>query len=401
LVATLSLAEGGFEVELVEKSGVLGGHSTRLHSLLDGSDFRVWLQDLINRVEEKPSVHLWKETEVAEVAGCAGDFRATVKQRGNGEYLIEAGAIIVATGAEELQPTEYGYGEAREVLTQLELEEKLATGEIKPAELKSVVMIQCVGSRDEQRPYCSRVCCSQAVKNALNLRKQNPELRVTIFYRDMMTYGLREEYYTAAREQGIEFVRYELDQKPGVALKGGKPEIRAREPVLGGELVLQPDLLVLSPAIVPGDNVSLSRRLGVELDEDGFFREAELKFRPVDFLKEGIYVCGLAHSPRNVAETIVQAQAAAQRAAQLLSRELLVPPTAISEVNERWCTGCELCVKVCPFEARYKAVDKRVVQVREALCRGCGACAAACPSGAAQLRELTDRQLISMLDAAL
>ena len=401
LVACLSLAERGFEVEMVEKSGTLGGHSRRLHSLLDGSDFRVWLQDLINRVEEKPSVHIWKETEVAGVTGSTGDFGVTLKQRDDEEYLIEAGAIIVAAGAGELRPVEYAYGEARKVLTQLELEEKLAAGEIKPAELKSVAMIQCVGSRDSQRPYCSRVCCSQAVKNALNLRQQNPGLRVTIFYRDMMTYGLREEYYTAAREQGIEFVRYELDQKPEVALKGGKLEIRAREPVLGGELVLQPDRLVLSPAIMPGDNVSLSRRLGVELDEDGFFREAELKFRPVDFLKEGIYVCGLAHSPRDVAETIVQAQAAAQRAAQLLWREELVPPTMISEVNERWCTGCELCVKVCPFEARYKDVGERVVQVREALCRGCGACAAACPSGAAQLRELTDRQLISMLDAAL
>ena len=173
------------------------------------------------------------------------------------------------------------------------------------------------------------------------------------------------------------------------------------EPVLGGEMVWQPDLLVLSPAIVPGDNISLSDRLGVELDDDGFFQEAEPKFRPVDFFKDGIYVCGLAHSPRDVEETVVQAQAAAQRATQLLSRQELVPSTIISEVNERWCTGCELCVKVCPFEARYKALGERVVQVREALCRGCGACTAACPSGAAQLRELTDRQVISMLDAAL
>ena len=208
LVATLSLAERGFEVELVEKSSALGGHSRRLYSLIDGSDVQAWLQELINRIDTNRSVHIWKETEVAEVTGCAGDFRVTLRQKGTEDNFIEVGAIIVASGAEELQPAEYGYGEVKEVLTQLELEEKLTSGEIKPEDMKSVVMIQCVGSRESQRPYCSRVCCSQALKNALNLKQRNPDIQVTIFHRDIMTYGLREEYYTTAREHSIDFVRY-------------------------------------------------------------------------------------------------------------------------------------------------------------------------------------------------
>ncbi|MFC2122197.1 FAD-dependent oxidoreductase [Bacteroidota bacterium] len=401
LVAVRDLAERGFAVELVERSGPLGGHARHVHSLLDGSDVPSWLERLISEVEAQPSVHIRRETEVTEVAGYAGSFRITLRQKGLDEQQIEAGAIILAIGAEELQPVEYGYGEAKEVLTQRQLEEKMGSGEIKPEELNSVAMIQCVGSRDTWRPYCSRICCSQALKNAVNLKRKNPNMSVTIFYRDMMTYGLMEEYYTAARELGIEFVRYEVDNKPEVTFGGGKLELRAFEPVLGGKMVWKPDLLVLSPAIIPDDNVSLADIFRIELNEDGFFQEAESKFRPVDFIKDGVYVCGLAHSPRNVTETIFQAQAAAQRAAQLLLRVESLSPTMVSEVNERWCTGCELCVKVCPFEARYKDTEKGVARVIEVLCRGCGACAAACPSGASQLRGLTDKQVISMLDAAL
>jgi len=401
MVAAKSLAERGFKVELVEKSGTLGGHTSRLRSLLKGGDIRSWLKELVNTVEADPLIHIRMDTEVTGVGGCAGDFQVTLRQKDTDDETVEAGAVVVATGAEELRPAEYGYGSSDDILTQLELEEKLAAGEVKPWELKSVAMIQCVGSRESQRPYCSRVCCSHAVKSALDLKKQNPDIHVTVFYRDMMTYGLKEEYYTAARDCGVEFVRYGLERKPVVSVKDGKIEIRAVEPVLGGEMVWRPDRLVLGAAIVPPDNAELAGILGVELDDDGFFREAEMKFRPVDFLKEGIYVCGLAHSPRDVSETIVQAQAAARRAARWLwQREPALSPM-ISEVNERWCTGCELCVKVCPYDARYKDEDKGVVRVIEDLCRGCGACAAVCPSGAAQLRELTDKQVISMVDAAI
>ena len=265
-----------------------------------------------------------------------------------------------------------------------------------------VVMIQCVGSRNQERPYCSRICCSQALKNALKLKQINPETQVFVLYRDMMSYGFMEEYYTKAREAGVIFIRYETDEEPQVNIEQGMVQVEVKEPTLGESLILEPDLLVLSTAVIPQDtNEDLARMLGLELTEDGFFREAEIKFRPVDFNKDGIYACGLALSSRNIGETIAEARAAAQRAVTLLGREQLQPSLVVAEVNERWCTGCELCIEACPYSARIKDTDKGVVVVREALCQGCGACVTACPSGASKLRRFTDKQVFSMIDAGV
>ena len=211
-----------------------------------------------------------------------------------------------------------------------------------------------------------------------------------------------EEYYTQAREAGVIFIRYELDEEPQVKLAQETLKIEIKEPALGDRLILEPDLLVLSPAIVPQDsNQELAQMLGLELTEEGFFKEAEIKFRPVDFNKEGVFACGLALSPRSIGEAVIEAQAAAQRAVTLLSREQLQPSPIVAEVNERWCTGCEVCIEACPYGARVKDSDKGVVVVREALCYGCGACVAACPSGAAKLRRFTDKQVFSMIDAGV
>lgn len=401
LVATLSIAGQGFEVELVEKSNKLGGNTRHVYSLLEGGNPQEYLRHLIEKVETHPLIHLWQETEVVQVAGYAGNFESTLRDKNSEFHRIEVGVIIVATGAEEFQPTEYLYGQCEQVITQRELEKRLFSQRLDLKDLKSVVMIQCVGSREETRPYCSRICCSQALKNALTLKRQNPEVEVVIFYRDLMSYSFKEEYYTMAREEGMLFVQYDLDRKPEVTLDGKGLKVQAAEPVLGGSIIVKPDLLVLSPAIVPDGNENLAQMLSVELTKDGFFKEAEVNFRPVDFPKEGIFVCGLAHSPRDVTETIVQAQAAAQRATLLLARGKLTSGRIVSQVNERWCSGCELCVKICPYDARVKDLAKGIVVVREALCQGCGACVVACPNGAASLREFKDKQTLSMVDVAL
>jgi heterodisulfide reductase subunit A len=216
----------------------------------------------------------------------------------------------------------------------------------------------------------------------------------------MMSYGFKEEYYTQAREKGVSFIRYELSSKPEVRQEGKRLVVEVAEPVLGGKLVLKPDLVVLSPAIIPPDNTPLARILGVDLNEDGFFQEAELKFRLVDFLTEGIFVCGLAHSPRGIEETIAQAQATAQRAVSLLAKERLVSGRVVSEVVQRQCSKCEVCIKVCPYGARVKDEEIEEIIVREVLCQGCGACVVSCPSGAAKLRGFKDRQVFSLIDAA-
>ncbi|MDD5094119.1 MAG: FAD-dependent oxidoreductase [Dehalococcoidia bacterium] len=400
LVSAASIVEQGFEVHMVEKSGELGGNLQHIYSTLGGNDPQALLKDLMGKTESNPMLHLYKETEVLGITGYAGGFTVTLKNKDAELSPVEVGAIIIATGGHEYQPNEYSYGQSANVFTQSELEKRLASGDLDPKRLNSVVMIQCVGSMDADRSYCSRICCSQALRNALNLKQKNPGLQISILYREMMSYGFSEEYYTRAREQGVLFSRYEADEKPEVREEGNGLKVQVRDPVLGGQLAFKADLVVLSPAILPEDNKSLAGMLDLELTQDGFFEEAEVKFRPVDFAREGIFACGLALSPRNIGETIAQAQAAAQRAVSLLRREKLESGRIVSAVNARRCAGCEICIQVCPYGARFKDVEKRVVVVREALCQGCGACAAACPSGATTLRGFTSKQALSMTDVA-
>jgi len=349
-------------------------------------------------VEASPLVHVYTESEVTQFEGYAGSFEIVLSGKDE-EVALQVGAVIVATGGREYKPGEYLYGQSDRIVTQNELEKKLDSGGL---DAGTVVMIQCVGSRNEERPYCSRICCGQALKNALRLKELNPEVQIYVFYRDLTSYGFMEEYYTRAREAGVIFVRYEPGREPEVKLEGETLKVEFTEPVLGERFMVEPDILALSPAVLPGEsNKEISRLLGLDLTAEGFFKEAEVKFRPVDFSKEGIYACGMALAPRNIGEVIADAQAAAQRAVTLLSREKLHPSAVVAEVNERWCTGCEVCIQACPYGARVKDKDKGVVVVREALCYGCGACVAACPSGAAKLRRFTDKQILSMIDAGV
>jgi heterodisulfide reductase subunit A len=392
------MAARGYEVSLVEQSGDLGGNLRHIYSTLKGEDTQVLLQNLIDQVEANPLITVLKETVVERITGHAGAFRIRLNGKQTGWQELEAGAIVIATGAEELKTTEYLYGQNGKVITQRQLEEGLSSGRVDPKGLQMVAMIQCVGSRDAEHLWCSRVCCCQALKNALKLKEQNPAVELTILYREVMSYGFMEEYYTAARERGIIFTRYELESKPEVSDEAGKLKVKVPDTVLGGVLELNPDLVVLSTAIVPNDNSVLARIIDVELTEDGFFKEAEVKFRPVDMLRDGIFICGLAHSPRGIDETIAQAQAAACRASLILSKSRLASGRSVSEVNETWCSGCELCISACPYGARVKDEEKGVAHVIEALCQACGACVSICPNKAAKLRGFTDKQVLAVLD---
>ena len=400
MTAALAIARSGIEVHLLEKSSELGGNLKEIYSTLESGDTRKLLEETTAQVNSSSHIHIYKESEIVSVAGYAGNFRVDVKGKDESVSTLEVGAIIVATGGGEYQPTEYLYGQSEKIITQRELEKRLSGGEVEGGGLSSVVMIQCVGSREEARPYCSRVCCSEALKNALKLKEINPDIEVAVLYRDIMSYGFKEEYYTRAREKGVRFVRYEVDGKPEVKQEGGKLAIEVIEPVLGGRLKFEPDMLVLSTGIIPGDNGYLAEILSVELDGDGFFHEAEEKFRPVDFQRDGIYVCGLAHSPRGIEEAIAQARAAAGRAVSLLTSKQLEAGRMVSETVQRQCRKCEMCITACPYGARARDEETGEIVVRETLCQGCGACVVACPSGAAKIRGFRDRQVFSLIDAA-
>lgn len=399
MVAALTIADLGYEVHILRRGAGLGGRARSWHTTLEGHDIPTFVKSMAEKVEGHPRIHVYQGAEVAEVGGYAGSFDVKLTGQDGAQTSLEVGSIVVATGAERLRTTEYLYGQNENVITQDELEDKLGRGDL--GQVKSVAMIQCVGSRDEDRPYCSRICCSEALINAIHIKEKAPDVEVVVFYRDLMSYGIIEKYYTEAREKGVLFVRYDLDSKPQVTAQGGKLKLTAREPALGGKISMEPDLLVLSTPVVPRDQRRLAGLLSVDLDEDGFFQEAEPKFRPVDFLRDGMFICGLAHSPRSLSEAIVQAQAAGQRASTILSKGGLRSGRTVSEVKERWCAGCGMCVSVCPYGARVMDEKKGVAVVIEALCQGCGACVVTCPSGAAVLRGLSDQQVMAMMDAAL
>jgi heterodisulfide reductase subunit A len=290
-------------------------------------------------------------------------------------------------------------------MTQLELEKHLASGT--GFGKKTIVMIQCVGSREENRPYCSRICCTDAIKNSLKIKERYPDTEIFILYRDMRTYAFRETYYEKAREKGVLFIRFDKDQKPTV--KKGKDglEIETRDIIIGEKLLIHADYLILSSAIIPAaDNEQLAKKLKVPLNEDGFFLEAHVKLRPVDFATEGIFLTGMAHSPKSITETIAQSYGAAARALTIISKDKYYTDAPIACVSEDLCSGCGVCEKICPYNAiEMVAVSKdgkegRVSRVIEAVCKGCGSCIAACPSGAIDQKGFKREQIISMVDAA-
>jgi heterodisulfide reductase subunit A len=410
MTAALSIADQGYEVALVERDARLGGNLVRLKQMPDGRNVDEFLKQLTDKVEQHPRIKVFKHAEVAAVDGYIGNYLTSIKTKATGEVEdFEHGVILIATGANESKPREYLYGEGDSpVMTQLELEDDLADGGATYRKVKDVVMIQCVGSRDDEHRYCSRVCCTQAIKNAIRLKEINPKMNVYILYRDIRTYGFHEQYYQKARALGVIFIRYDEDSKPVVERRGedggGQVIVTVTDHVLGEQLEIKPAKVILAPAMVPQEDASvLSQMLKIPLNEDNFFMEAHVKLRPVDFSAEGIFLAGLAHSPKMVDETVSQAKAAAERACTIISSDEYLSVANVASVDPEICAGCGMCVAACPYDAPKLEWHggRQVSVINTALCKGCGSCSAVCPSGASQQLGFKDEQTFEMLGQAL
>jgi heterodisulfide reductase subunit A len=410
--SVLELAGQGYDVYLVEREKELGGNLRHIHYLLNGEKPQEELKKLIQHIEDHPKIHLYTEAKIENIEGSIGNFKTTLSTQGK-SIEFEHGVVVVATGAQEYKPKEYLYEQSEKVVTQVELEERLGTGGewSTPGNNhfpKNIVMIQCVGSRDEERPYCSRICCSVAVKNALKIKEISPDTNVYILYRDVRTYGFREGYYTKARQQNVRFLRYPDDQKPEVTQNGEGLQVEVFSPALNAPIEIPADLVVLSAGIVADEgNEEISKFLKVPLNQDKFFLEAHMKLRPVDFATDGVFLCGLAHSPKSVDESIIQAQATASRAATVLAKDSIELEATISHVIDENCDGCAYCVEPCPYQAitlieyMSKGSIKKTVEVNETACKGCGCCMATCPKKGILVKGFTLEQLGAQVIAAL
>ena len=399
--AALNLARQDFDVHLVEKEPEFGGTLRSIHKLFQANQEAAKLiKLLVEQVKNHPKIHTYLSSKVKQVTGFIGNFDVSLDGKGE-ENQFNVGTIILATGAEALKPTgQYGYGKMTNVITQLELEERMKKGESLG---QNVVMINCVGARVPERTYCSRICCMTAIKNASLIKESNPKAKVWILHRDLMTYGVDfENYYRRAMELGVRFIRYSLEKPPEVSGDEKVEKIKVYHELWRREIELPCDMLVLTTPLIPAeDNQNISKMLKVSLDEFGFFLEAHLKLRPVEFAMDGIYICGSARWPTDVTEGISQAYAAASKAAGPLRMGYVKAEAINAFVNEQECSGCGICEVLCPFKAiELQPRDgKRVSHVNEAVCKGCGTCGAACPSGAITMHHFTDEQILAQVEA--
>jgi heterodisulfide reductase subunit A2 len=402
----LSIAKQGHDVHLVEKEKVLGGMARKIHSTLEGLDVQAYLSDLIKKVYQHPLIHVYHDAAITNATGYVGNFATTVKSdRGTAE--IKHGAAIIAIGAELHKPTEYLYGEDERVLTHLELEEKITGGDEKVAKAQSLVMIQCVGCRNEDRNYCSRLCCSESIKNALKLKEINPAMDIYILFRDIRTYGFKEDYYREASSRDIKFIRYEPGDKPQVepgSADDGRDvlKVTVTDYILGKKLELDADIVALAAAVVPSAATKeTAGQFKVTLSPDGFFKEAHVKLRPVEFGTDGVYLCGLAHYPKFIQETINQAYGAAGRVLTLLSHDIVTASGSVCTVDEKRCMGCGACASVCTYGALelHDTKQGKKVTINPVLCKGDGLCNTKCPTGAISLKHFTDDEMLCEIDA--
>ena len=408
MTTALSIANQGHEVYLIEKDKDLGGIARRIHTTLEGLDVQAYLGDLIKKVYKHPLIHVYTDASITAATGYIGNFITRVKSD-RGITEIKHGAAIIAIGADVYTPTEYLYGKDDRVMTHLELEGKIAEGDEKVVNAQSLVMIQCVGCRNEERNYCSRLCCSESVKNALLLKEKNPKMDIYILFRDVRTYGLREDFYREAAGKGVRFIRYEPEDAPQVEpgkAEDGRPvlKVTATDYILGKKLELDADIIALAAAVVPSAATKeVASQFKVTLSPDGFFKEAHVKLRPVEFATDGVYLCGLAHYPKFMAETINQSYGAAGRALTLLSHDTVVASGSVAEVDENKCVSCGACITACAYGAIefYETPAGRKAKVNPVLCKGDGLCNTKCATNAIMLKHFTDEEVLSEIDAAV
>jgi heterodisulfide reductase subunit A len=408
MTCALSIASQGHEVHLVEREKDLGGTARRIYDTLDGLDVQAHVSELVRRVYQNPLIHVYTDATITETSGYIGNFETRIESE-RGVTETKHGATVIAVGADLYEPAEYLYGQDDRVMTQLELEEQIHQGNDKVINAESLVMIQCVGCRNEDRNYCSRICCTESVKNALKLKEINPEIDIYILYRDMRTYGFSEDYYREAAENDVRFIRYEPQDAPEVEAgesEEGRPVLKVTVPdyVLGLRAEIDADVVMLAAAVIPAaGSQEISQSFKVPLNPDGFFQEAHVKLRPVDFAAEGIFLCGTAHYPKHIPETINQAYGAAGRVLTLLSHDLVTVSGSVCVVNEDKCISCGACITACAYDAiefRETPQGKKAA-VNPVLCKGDGLCNAKCPTGAILLKHFTDQELLSQIDAAI
>ncbi|MCG6972127.1 MAG: FAD-dependent oxidoreductase [Desulfobacterales bacterium] len=399
MTAARNLSKQGYFANIIEKSDTLGGQAMNLYQTWDGEDVQAKLAELVQEVASDPNINILTNTQVKKVDGFVGNFKTTVDMAGK-EQVIDHGVAVIATGAQEFKPNQYLYGKDPRVLTGLELDRKFIDNTLAVDDFRSAAFIQCVGSRIKERPYCSKVCCTHSVKNALALKKRKPDMDVYVLYRDLRTYGLREGLYRKAREKGVVFIRYDVNKPFTVSNENRELAIQCFSTMFQREVEIKPDLLVLATAVIPPQDNPLAALFKVPLNEDGFFVEAHVKLQPIDFATKGVYVCGLAHSPKPLDEAVAQGLGAAARAGTFLSKKKVFGNAVVSGIDERLCRGCRICQQACPYQAIDFMKDEIVCRVNPAVCTGCGSCAAVCPTGAASVFHFDDEKVLAMVEAA-
>jgi heterodisulfide reductase subunit A len=403
MAAAQSLARQGYQTHIVERDTQLGGQARNILQTAKGERISEKMAGLIKEIEEDSNITVHLKTDLAEVEGFVGNFKSTLSSDQQ-EEVLEHGVAIIATGGQPMEPDEYAYGKDPRIMTSLELDRKLMDDDPVVGKARSAVFIQCVGSREPNRPYCSRVCCTHSVDTAVQLKKRSPEMNVYILYRDIRTYGERELIYREAREIGVIFIRYNLENKPTVSLDDGQLSVDVVDHVLNRPVRIETDLLTLATAILPNRDEKLATFFKVPVNEDGFYVERHAKLGPSEFATDGVFLCGLAHYPKPIDESVAQGKAAASRAMTLLARKNIYTSGQVAEVVPLMCSSCGVCVSVCPYSApSFIAEDARMfagkAQINPVLCKGCGLCVASCRSGAIRLNGFDNDQIFAQIFA--